>query len=148
MLNFLTSPYFLLFARLCVGGVFLASSVGKMLDREGTAASMSRYPFLPRGAGKFIANVFPVLELLVGIALVLGILTRWAALGSVLLFVVFTTLIIYDLTHNQSSPCHCFGRLSDEKLTPVAVVRNVVLMGLAIMVFAAFDGWLAVDSSL
>ena len=34
MLDFFVSPYFLLFARLCLGGVFLMSSIGKLLDQK------------------------------------------------------------------------------------------------------------------
>jgi len=60
-MDFLTSSYFLLFARLCVGGVFIISGLGKWVDKPGTEASMSKYLFLPKGSGRFIANVFPPL---------------------------------------------------------------------------------------
>jgi uncharacterized membrane protein YphA (DoxX/SURF4 family) len=147
MFDFFLSPYFLLFARLCVGGVFLASAVGKMMDREGTAVSMSRYPFLPAGFGRFIAYVFPVIELAVGLMLVLGLFTVLAASAAVLLFVLFTGLIIYDLNRGSDESCHCFGRISSEKLTPLAVVRNVALLVLAALVAAEFDGWLSLDGA-
>lgn len=148
MLDFFLSPYFLLFARLCVGGVFLASAVGKMMDREATAVSMSRYPFLPAGFGRFIAYVFPVIELAVGLMLILGLFTRPAALAAALLFVLFTGLVIYDLSRGSDQSCHCFGRISSEKLTPLAVVRNIALLALSVLVVAAFDGWMSVDSAL
>lgn len=148
MLDFLSSPYFLLFARLCVGGVFLASALGKWLDKPGTEASLSRYPFLPAGSGLLVANLFPPLELLVGGLLVMGLFTRFAAVAAVALFVLFTGLILYDLTHGKTESCHCFGRLSEEKLTPMAVVRNAVLMVLALLVAFLFDGWMAVDTAL
>ncbi|HEX9991160.1 MAG TPA: MauE/DoxX family redox-associated membrane protein [Chloroflexia bacterium] len=148
MLDFFTSPYFLLFARLCVAGVFLASGIGKLMDKEGTAASMSRYPFLPSGAGRLIANVFPILEIIVGAFLLVGFFTRYAALLAVAMFVLFTGLLIYDLSRGKNQSCHCFGRISDEKLTPMAVVRNVALMLISLLVALAFDGWLAVDTTL
>ena len=148
MSDFFLSPYFLLFARLCVGGVFLASAVGKMMDREGTAVSMSRYPFLPAGFGRFVAYVFPVIELAVGFMLVLGLFTRPAAFAAVLLFVLFTGLVIYDLSRGSDQSCHCFGRISSEKLTPLAVVRNVALLILAALVVAGFDGWMSADLAL
>jgi len=109
---------------------------------------MARYPFLPVASRKLIADYFPYLELVVALALILGIFTRYAAIAALGLFVVFTALIVYDLTHNQSASCHCFGRLSEEKLTPMAVVRNVALMALSLAVWAAFDGWLSLDASL
>ncbi len=148
MFDFFLSPYFLLFARLCVGGVFLASAVGKMMDREGTAVSMSRYPFLPAGFGRFIAYVFPVIELAVGLMLVLGLFTRPAALIAALLFVLFTGLVIYDLSRGSDQSCHCFGRISSEKLTPLAVVRNIALLALSAFVVAGFDGWMSADLAL
>ena len=86
MLDFVSSPYFVLFARLCVSGVFLASSAGKLLDREGTAAGMSRYTFLPIGSGRVIAVVLPWVELAVGLMLVLGVFTSLAALAATALF--------------------------------------------------------------
>lgn len=148
MVDFFTSPYFLLFARLCVGGVFLASAITKLMDREGTAVSMSRYPFLPGGFGRFIAYTFPYLELAVGLLLIFGLFTRYAAIASVAMYILFTGLITYDLTKGQNQSCHCFGRLSAEKLTPVAVVRNLLLLTLSVLVFAGFDGWLALDAPL
>lgn len=147
-MDFLTSPLFLLFARLCVGGVFVASGISKWLDKPGTEAGMSKYLFLPKGSGRFIANVFPVLELAVGLLLIFGLFTRLAAVAAVLLFLLFTGLIIYDLARGKTESCHCFGKLSDEKLTPMAVVRNVLLMGMAVLVALAFDGWLAIDGPL
>jgi uncharacterized membrane protein YphA (DoxX/SURF4 family) len=148
MWTFLLSPYLLLFARLCVGGVFLASGIGKLLDREGTAASMARYPFLPAGFGRLVANVLPPVELVVGTLLVLGLFTRLTALAAAALFVVFTVMVIYDLTQGKDQSCHCFGRMSDEKLTPVAVARNVALLLLALLVADDFDGWLSLDAAL
>jgi uncharacterized membrane protein YphA (DoxX/SURF4 family) len=148
MLDFFTSPYFLLFARLFVGGVFVVSGIAKWLDKPGTEANMSRYRFLPIGSGKLIAAVFPVLELAVGLLLVLGLFTTAAALGAVALFAVFTVLIVYDLSRGENASCHCFGRLSDEKLTPMAVVRNLVLMALSLFVAFGPAGWFALDSAM
>ena len=147
-LDFFTSPYFMLFARLCVGGVFIVSGLGKWVDKTGTEVSMSKYLFLPVGSGRFIANVFPPLEMAIGLALVFGLLTRLAAVGAFLLFILFTILVIYDLSSGKNESCHCFGKLSDDKLTPVAVVRNVFLLALSALIVFAFDGWFSLDASL
>src|SRR5437763_2472558 len=99
-MDIFTSPDFLLYARLTVGGVFLVSGISKLLDKPGTAASMARYVFLPRGSGKLVANLFPILELIVGAPMIFGLLTRLAAVGAVALFAALTGLILYHLTHN------------------------------------------------
>ncbi len=147
-MDLFTSSDFLLYARLTVGGVFLVSAISKMMDKPGTEAGMARYVFLPRGSGKVITNYFPYLELVVGLLLLFGLLTRLAAVGAVGLFAVFTFFILYDLTHNRNVSCHCFGKLSDDKVTPMSVVRNVFLMALAVLLLAAFDGWLGIDGTL
>lgn len=147
-MNFFTSPDFLLYARLTVGGVFLVSAISKMLDKAGTEVSMARYVFLPRGSSKLISNYFPFLELAVGLLLLLGLFTRLAAIGATALFTLFTFFIIYDLTHNKNVSCHCFGKLSDDKVTPMSVVRNVFLMALSLLLIVAFDGWLSIDAAI
>jgi uncharacterized membrane protein YphA (DoxX/SURF4 family) len=119
-----------------------------LADREGTIAAMTRYSFLPRGSGRFLGRVFPFLELVIGAMLVLGLLARVAAVGAALLFVVFTALVVYDLTRGQQQSCHCFGRISSERLTPIAVARNLLLLGLSALVAASFDGLLALDGAL
>ena len=124
------------------------SAIAKMMDREGTAVSMSRYPFLPAGFGRFIAYTFPILELAVAIMLILGVFTRLAAVMSIGMYLLFTVLIAYDLTRGSSQSCHCFGRISAEKLTPLAVVRNIVLMLMSALVAISFNGWLAADAAL
>lgn len=124
------------------------SAIAKMMDREGTAVSMSRYPFLPAGFGRFIAYTFPMLELAVAIMLILGVFTRLAAVMSIGMYLLFTVLITYDLTRGSSQSCHCFGRISAEKLTPLAVVRNIVLMLMSALVAISFNGWLAADAAL
>jgi hypothetical protein len=148
MFDLFVSPQFIFFARLCLGGVFLVSAIAKMMDREGTAVSMGRYPFLPGGFGRFIAYTFPVLELAVAIMLILGLFTRLTAVMSIGMYLLFTVLITYDLTRGSSQSCHCFGRISAEKLTPVAVVRNIALMLMSALVAISFNGWLAADATL
>lgn len=148
MLGFLSSPYFLLFARLCVGGVLLASALGKLADREGTAEAMQRYPFLPGSLGRLAAYILPYIELAVGVLLLVGLFTRVAAFAAALMLTLFTALVIYDLSRKQQQSCHCFGRISSEKLTVVAPIRNVVLLLLALLVAGYFDGWVALDNLL
>jgi hypothetical protein len=63
----------------------------------------------------------------------------------VLLLALFTGLIIYDLARGKTQSCHCFGKLSDDKLTPMAVVRNAVLLFLSLLVLFAFDGFMSLD---
>jgi putative oxidoreductase len=80
MIDARTAPYAALLLRLTLGGLFLAH------------ASLKLFVFTPAGTARFfgsiglppeLAYVVMTAEILAGIALVLGIFTRWVALGSV-----------------------------------------------------------------
>ncbi len=58
-----------------------------------------------------------------------------AALASALL-VGFTVVIVSSLVRHRSVACHCFGSTSDRPVTWWAVVRNLVLLALAVVVLA------------
>jgi uncharacterized membrane protein YphA (DoxX/SURF4 family) len=146
MLEMFTSPYLILFARVCVGGVLVTSAVTKLRDREGTATSLSRYHFLPEGMGAGLASYFPLLEFAVGTLLVAGLFTLPAAIIGTLMFMLFTGLTVYDLRNDSHEACHCFGRLSSERVTLRAVVRDLLLMALVLVVALCFDGWVSLDS--
>jgi len=89
MIDSRTAPYAALLLRLTLGGLFLAH------------ASLKLFVFSPAGTAKFfgsiglpseLAYVVITAEILAGIALILGLYTRWVALAAVpiLLGAIFT----------------------------------------------------------
>ena len=89
MIDSRTAPYAALLLRLTLGGLFLAH------------ASLKLFVFSPAGTAKFfgsiglppeLAYLVITAEILAGIALILGIYTRWVALAAVpiLLGAIFT----------------------------------------------------------
>ncbi|WP_316184157.1 MULTISPECIES: DoxX family protein [unclassified Bradyrhizobium] len=89
MIDSRTAPYAALLLRLTLGGLFLAH------------ASLKLFVFTPAGTAKFfgsiglpaeLAYLVIAAEILAGIALILGLYTRWAALAAVpiLLGAIFT----------------------------------------------------------
>ena len=79
MIDSRTAPYAALLLRLTLGGLFLAH------------AGLKLFVFTPAGTAKFfgsvgvppeLAYVVMAAEILAGIALVLGVFTRWAALAA------------------------------------------------------------------
>ncbi|WP_315785507.1 MULTISPECIES: DoxX family protein [unclassified Bradyrhizobium] len=89
MIDSRTAPYAALLLRLTLGGLFLAH------------AGLKLFVFSPAGTAKFFASIglLPELayatitaEILAGIALILGVATRWVALAAVpiLLGAIFT----------------------------------------------------------
>jgi hypothetical protein len=49
------------------------------------------------------------------------------------LLVVFSVLLVRRLAEGRRPPCACFGGFSTRPIGPWSVVRNAVLVGLAII---------------
>ena len=85
------------------------------------------------GAPAWVVPVLPWLEIVLGAALVTQLWRTAAALLAAALLAVFTGLIVVRLAQGRRPPCACFGAWSAKPLGPGHVVRNVVLIALAIV---------------
>ncbi|MFY0601042.1 MAG: DoxX family protein [Cyclobacteriaceae bacterium] len=132
-------------ARYLVGGLFIFSGLIKVNDPVGTAIKLEEYfdvfasdfaPFfawfIP--AALFLSVVLSVLEIVLGIALIVGFKmksTVWALLG---LIVFFTFLTFYSAYFNKVTDCGCFGDAI--KLTPwESFTKDIILVVLIGAIF-------------
>ena len=92
--------------------------------------------FAPLVGGALIAA-----ELGLGLLLVTGLVPVLAALGAIVLFGIFAAALAVSLARSNTAPCHCFGASEVEKISPLALVRALVLAGVAVavLVFALGD---------
>ena len=77
--------------------------------------------------------VVPYVELAVGAAGVVVVLLPWSAYAAIALLVMFTIVIVRRLLDGSRPPCACFGSRSARPLGAIHVVRNAVLLGLALV---------------
>src|SRR5215212_8564895 len=118
MFEFLSSPYLILFARFCLGGVLIVSGIGKLLDaRNSPEALVAQVPFLPPFLARFGARALPPIEILVGALLVLGIGLLPVGLVAGALMLLFTAIVTRDVLQNRRTTCSCFGRFSNENVS-------------------------------
>jgi uncharacterized membrane protein YphA (DoxX/SURF4 family) len=75
----------------------------------------------------------PLAELVLGAMLVVGLWRRLAALAAATLLVVFTVFLVRLLASGSQEPCACFGTLSRKPVARAAVVRNLVLLAIAVV---------------
>ena len=92
--------------------------------------------FAPITGGALIAT-----ELVLGLLLVTGLVPVLAAVGAIALFTVFAVALGVSLARSNTAPCHCFGASEVEKISPLALVRALVLDGVAVavLIFALGD---------
>jgi hypothetical protein len=61
-------------------------------------------------------------------------------MGLCAMFAAFTLLLLHSLLTGQESDCGCFGSATHEPVSWFSVLRNAVLIGLAVMGLVAGDG--------
>ncbi len=133
------------FARYFVGALFIFSGIIKVNDPVGTAIKLEEYfqvfaydfaPFfewfIP--AALFLSVFLSVLEVMLGIALIIGYkirITSWVLLS---LIIFFTFLTFYSAYFNKVTDCGCFGDAI--KLTPwQSFFKDIILLLLIIVIF-------------
>ncbi|MBZ5737398.1 MauE/DoxX family redox-associated membrane protein [Nocardioides mangrovi] len=98
-----------LVVRLVVGGVWIAAAVVKLPDPAQSVAAVRAYQLLPSSIVPTVGQLLPVVELVVGLCLVVGLLTRGAAVLSAILFVAFIVGISSAWARGITIDCGCFG---------------------------------------
>lgn len=101
-------PVLVLLCRLAVGGVFIVASLDKLAHPAAFAQAIYNYHLAPLWALHPFALLLPMVEIVCGAALVLGVARRGAALVLGLLTVVFIVAIAAALLRGLDISCGCF----------------------------------------
>jgi uncharacterized membrane protein YphA (DoxX/SURF4 family) len=96
-------------ARLVVGGVWLWAGLLKVTEPEASVTAVRAYQLLPAGVADGVGNALPMIEVVVGACLLLGLLTRVAGGVSALLQLAFIVGIASVWARGISINCGCFG---------------------------------------
>ena len=96
-------------ARLVVGGVWLAAGLLKVTDGAASVRAVRAYDLLPESVVPTVGHALPALEIVVGLALVVGALVRGVAVVSALLQVAFIIGISSAWARGLQIDCGCFG---------------------------------------
>jgi uncharacterized membrane protein YphA (DoxX/SURF4 family) len=119
--------------RLLLAAVFLYAAYTKLRDPWMIfAMEIDAMHVVPGSSVEFVARTMPWFELLIGVLLVIGILTRYvASIATALLVCFFSVLLVLYLRGFQGD-CGCFG--PGEQLGPKTLARDGVLILLSIWV--------------
>ena len=98
-----------LLARLILGVVLIWAGAVKVTRPALSAQAVRAFQILPYDFAGYVGYALPVVEILVGIILVAGLLTRAAAVVSGLLMLVFMIGIASAWARGLSIDCGCFG---------------------------------------
>jgi uncharacterized membrane protein YphA (DoxX/SURF4 family) len=95
--------------RVVLGGVWLVAGVLKLPDPAENVRAVRAYRLLPESVVPLVGHGLPILEVLLGACLVLGLVTRVAAVVSAALLVAFVVGIGSAWARGLSIECGCFG---------------------------------------
>ena len=95
--------------RVFLGAVFIYAGAIKIMDPTAFAESIFRYQILPGNLINIAAVILPWLEVFVGLAIMLPIrVSDASALWILLLLVVFTVAIAFNVWRGIDISCGCF----------------------------------------
>ncbi len=137
-------------ARLVVGGVWIAAGWLKLPDPAGSVRAVRAYDLLPEAVVAPVGYALPIVEIVVGVLLVLGLLTRVAAAVSCVLFVAFVVGIASAWSRGLQIDCGCFGgggfAADAAEKYPWEIARDVGLLLLSAMMVWRPRSRLALDT--
>jgi len=147
----LVSVYLSLVSRLVLGGVFLYAGASKAFDTGGLATSIRSYGLgLPEWFVSLSAHSLPLIEVLLGAYLLVGLFTRpsaWVANG---LMVLFLAALVQGALRGLEIDCGCFGSASGNEAPSLwaDVARDLGLLALGLQLAFAPPGRFSVDARL
>lgn len=102
-------PWLTLLVRLGIAGVALAAAIPKFADLRQSQRATAAYEVMPVALSNIVGVVLPVVELAVGLLLLVGLLSRYAAGLFGLMMVVFIIGIAQAWMRGLNIDCGCFG---------------------------------------
>jgi uncharacterized membrane protein YphA (DoxX/SURF4 family) len=132
--------------RIALGALFVFSGAVKLSDPQAFAFAIKGFKLVENHDLISQATFsIPWTEVLIGALLVIGLRTR-AASGLLLLMLAgFTAAIVSVLARDIDTSCGCFGKFLGSEIDQTTIIRNVVLLSMAMVVFVKRGGFLTLD---
>lgn len=141
--SWLTHPWLTIRVQIALGLFFVIAALPKIVDPPSFAHMIFNYRIVPSALLNFMALVMPWVELLAGLALILGIWRGTARTIIAAMLVVFIIAIAINLARGNAIDCGCFdvsaaGKTREERL---ADMKFVILRDLGMLLMVAQLWW-------
>ena len=143
MKRILTNPWLTIRIQIALGIIFVVAALPKIVDPPSFAHMIYNYHLVPGALINFMALVMPWIELLCGLALILGIWqgTARSIIGALL--ITFVLAIAINLARGNAIDCGCFdvsaaNKTREERLSDM---RWVILRDLGLLLMVAQLWW-------
>ena len=126
-------PSVLRVAQITIGCIFIAAALGKIGDVQAFALQIHNFRLAPVWSDNLIAIALPWIELVAGLALLLGIRARAGAAIALMLMLTFTLAVGAAWARGLDFECGCFGKASASRIGARKLVENLGLTLLALI---------------
>jgi len=137
-------PWLTVRVSIALGAIFVAAALPKVVDPPSFAHMIYNYRLIPAPFLNLMALLMPWIEMLAGVALILGIWRRTAALLVGALLSVFIVAIGINIGRDNAVNCGCFDLKSADKSQEelmgemkFVVVRDVAMLVMVAQILAA-----------
>lgn len=137
--QWLLSPWLTVRVQIALGVIFVAAALPKIVDPPSFTHMVYNYRLVPGPAVNLLSLTLPWLELLSGLALILGIWRRSATVIIGALLIVFIVSIGINLARDNAVNCGCFDTTSADKSHDELMdeMKAVVLRDLGMLLMVA-----------
>jgi Methylamine utilisation protein MauE len=134
-MRLLHDPAVLWAARLALAAVFALAAVTKLRALDEFVGVVHNYRVLPEILVRPVAYGLPPLEAAIALGLLIAPARTPAGIGAAALLVVFSLAMAVNLVRGRVEiDCGCFASALKQRIGWSLVARNVVLIGLALLV--------------
>ena len=124
--------------RLFLAGTFIYAGYTKLENPLQFAAALEAYQLLSPGMVIWVIKVLPWLEVVLGVALLLGIFIRFTAAFAGGLLVFFIGIMLITYLRGIEADCGCFG--VGERISPFTLSRDTLFIIPALYLY--FQPWI------
>jgi uncharacterized membrane protein YphA (DoxX/SURF4 family) len=133
--------------------VLISAGALKIGNPSDSVVAVKAYQLLPESIAVTVGYVLPILEIVIGVLLVVGLLTRVAAVVAGLLMFAFVFGIAWAWAHGLRIDCGCFGGggqlgKGQEPSYLLDILRDFGLVLLGVWTVRFPSGRLALDGAL
>jgi uncharacterized membrane protein YphA (DoxX/SURF4 family) len=114
--------------------VFLAAAVAKLRDRRAFEVALIEYGLRHVGLRRASAKLLPPAELLLAVALAVGLIPRVAGAVAAVVLLTFASVVSWNVAHGKRFACGCGGR--EAEISWSLVAKDTVLCAASVVVAA------------
>lgn len=139
-LTIISNSWIELAARWILGLTFIYASFHKIVSPADFAKIVYGYDLFPAVFINLIAIIIPYLEFITGLALVIGVYPRSAAIIINGLLMAYITALTINLIRGLEFDCGCFapGQVGYSRSSEVTLVRDIIyfILGLQVILYS------------